>query len=181
MDHETKYVLIPLCIIIFPEIISAILGISDVAIGGYYINKGGISDPESNCGDLAPIPEILIAVGVVKIISYMLFIDQQQHKYKFHAFVAVNIGVIIGAITLCSLAFEKQHLGCSSEMIIRYVIGVSMFRLFLYIAVGIIILVISIRQLSGNHALSGKDQIKEDGTKKEHNNNAVAVPQISIV
>jgi hypothetical protein len=181
MDHETKYVLVPLFIIIFPEMVSCILGISDVAIGGYYVNKGPISDQESNCGDLAPIPGILIAVGIFKIISYILFIDQQPYKYKFHAFVAVNICVCCGAIILCILAFEKQHLGCIGETIINYTTGVSIFRLFLYIACGIIILVVSIQPLSSNPVISGQEQITEDSTKKDSDNNAVTGPQISVV
>lgn len=173
MDHETKYVLMPLCIIIFPEIVSHILGISDIAIGGYYINKRNASDPE--CRNLTSIPEILIAVGIAKIISCLIFMDQQQHKYKFAAFVMANICVFGGSITLCILAFKQLHLG-TSEMIINYTIGVSIFRLLVYVMSGIILLVVSIETLFDNKAISGKQSMTLDDNYIEGTE-----PQISIV
>jgi len=174
MDHETKYVLVPLCIIIFPEIISHILGISDIAIGGYYINKGTTSDPD--CKNLEPISGILIAVGIAKIISCLIFMDQQQHKYKFDAFVIANICVFGGSITLCILAFKQLHLGCTDEMIINYTIGVSIFRLLVYVMSGIILLVVSIETLFDNKAISDKPPIAPGD-----NYNEGTEPQISIV
>ncbi len=174
MDHETKYVLMPLCIIIFPEIVSHILGISDIAIGGYYINKGIASDPD--CKNLEPISGMLIAVGISKIISCLIFMDQQQHKYKFGAFVIANICVFGGSIPLCILAFKQLHLGCTDEMIINYTIGVSIFRLLVYIMFGIILLVVSIESLFENKTILGKPSMTLDDNYKEGTE-----PQISIV
>jgi hypothetical protein len=79
MDHETKYVLCPILILVVPEMVSTMLGVSDVAMGGYYNNQ--IDDQK--CGSLAPIPGILIAVGIAKIISCMLFIDQSVKSYPY--------------------------------------------------------------------------------------------------
>ena len=155
----------PLFIFSCLEILTVMLGISDIGIGIYY-HTSRYQPPEGCANGFTPVPELLITIGGLSIACYLLLINRKcESKYRFHTFIITKILIFGLSVAECAIVLVKHRAGCSHQLF-NYTTGVSIFRIILYIMYGLVMLTLKIHdvmeQTQKNINENTKDLAEED-------------------
>jgi hypothetical protein len=148
----------PFVLIFILETISIILSLSDIGLGAYYTqNIADFTNDADKC-KLAPIPQLLIGLGIINLISGLL-ISEKYCSFQIYIIGFGKLTVLGLSLAICAiLAHNKANLDYCPSSVIKYTIAVSIYRIIYYLAISIVLLIVNINDI--NRDSSGQTQTK---------------------